>query len=525
MILKKPYAFLIKYFRLIHFTLLIPLIYLIIRTTKIVTFFNDYANNGTFTYTNDLAGSHINVLMYLAIIYILVIGIIITYLFIVKKKSIKLYVGIISYYILLLVLLTIGHDVLGNISETVLELSTVRIYRDVAIIGYVPQLFFVIYVLIRALGFDIKKFNFSHDLKELEITASDNEEFEVNFDRDNYKQKRKIKRGLREFKYYVIENRFILSCIGVIVVVFSGILIYYNYSLYHKTYKEQAIVSNNGFQLQVNNSILTNLNYRGETIIKDKYYLAVSININNMLSNRTKIYKKDLSLEIDDKLYYPIYDRGDIFLDLGIAYKGEEIRSKKNDTYVLVYEVPKNVIDKDFALIISSELKVEKNNLSVKYKIIKVKPKLITNTVKVNEVNLNKDLNISNEMIEKIKYKVSNYSIDNSYTYTNNEVKKTVSINTARYGFNNTLIILKDEFKVSGDNYYADIFNKNMLFTNHAIIQYELNNKTYESKVINLTPTDLLDATVIQVDNDVRDAKRIKLILTFRDRKYYINLK
>ena len=45
MILKKPYAFLIKNFRLIHLILTIPLIYITYKTTAVSNFFREYVSN------------------------------------------------------------------------------------------------------------------------------------------------------------------------------------------------------------------------------------------------------------------------------------------------------------------------------------------------------------------------------------------------------------------------------------------------------------------------------------------------
>ena len=100
MVFKKPYAFLIKHFRLIHALLILPIIYILYRTSRIVTFFNAYAKDGNYEYANNLAANYVNVWMYLAVVLILVVGVIITYLFIIKKKSIKLYLGILIYYII-----------------------------------------------------------------------------------------------------------------------------------------------------------------------------------------------------------------------------------------------------------------------------------------------------------------------------------------------------------------------------------------------------------------------------------------
>ena len=93
MILKKPYAFLIKHFRIIHLLLLLPMIYLIIKTKTIVSFFSSYvAYDYSFSFTNILSGlasNYINIFMYVAVIVILTVLIALYFLLQNKEKSLK----------------------------------------------------------------------------------------------------------------------------------------------------------------------------------------------------------------------------------------------------------------------------------------------------------------------------------------------------------------------------------------------------------------------------------------------------
>ena len=66
-VLKKPYAFLIKHFKLIHLLLCIPLVYLIIRTGAIATFLNSYVSANYFTTETNLAGTYINQATFLGV--------------------------------------------------------------------------------------------------------------------------------------------------------------------------------------------------------------------------------------------------------------------------------------------------------------------------------------------------------------------------------------------------------------------------------------------------------------------------
>ena len=71
MILKKPYAFLIRHFRIIHLLLLVPMAYLIHRTFRVVSFFRTYVSNNYTTSIINIAAEHISYFMYLAVLVII----------------------------------------------------------------------------------------------------------------------------------------------------------------------------------------------------------------------------------------------------------------------------------------------------------------------------------------------------------------------------------------------------------------------------------------------------------------------
>ena len=84
MVLRRPYAFLIKHFKLIHIILFILFAYITFKANNIVTFFKDYIlYNGSvgIEMTN-----YINTFIYIAIFLILIMSITIYYLMKYKKK-------------------------------------------------------------------------------------------------------------------------------------------------------------------------------------------------------------------------------------------------------------------------------------------------------------------------------------------------------------------------------------------------------------------------------------------------------
>ena len=345
MILKKPYAFLIKHFKIIHLLLCIPLVYLIIRTGMITSFLRTYVSANYYTSEVNIAGSYINLFMYFAIIVILVLAFSIYFLMKQKEKDTKYYIFLIAYYLFLLIIITIAHGILSSIETTSLSAQTIRLYRDLAYVCYIPEFFFTIYTLLRGIGFDIKKFDFGTDVKELEITDVDSEEFELTFGKDSYKYKRKIRRFIREFKYYVLENKVTFTILSSICVIILGVLVYLNFGVYHKSYREKQKISHNGLIVTVEDSILTNLDSGGKNI-DGKYYLATSFKVVNNTSKKLSLDYENFKLEVSKRMLSPTLDRSSYFPTLGSAYTRDTvIMPNSTNTFVIPYEIDKSFLN------------------------------------------------------------------------------------------------------------------------------------------------------------------------------------
>ena len=321
MILKKPYAFLIKYFRIIHIILALPIIYLILRTGNIVHFFSDYIDTNYYTNVSNIAGTYINYFMYLSVLLILISGIAIYFLMRKKEKSTIFYFLLILFYLILFVVLGITHSILTGMEITSLEATTALAFRDLSYLFYLPQFLFAAFTIFRGIGFDIKKFNFEVDIKELEITDIDSEEFEFNLNIEDYKIKRNIRRFIREFKYYVRENQFIFTILCAIVIVILGTLIYLNRGVYNKTYRETQILSHNNLSINILNSVVTNRDLSGFEFKDNKHYLVLQLSIENRGKIPSNFDYNNFFLELENRRVYPILDRAEYFQDYGLPLR------------------------------------------------------------------------------------------------------------------------------------------------------------------------------------------------------------
>lgn len=529
MILRKPYAFLIKNFKKIHLILTFLLVYLAIKIYGIVKFFSEYASSGYYNVVSNIAGSHINIFMYIAVILILAAGIFIYMLMYNKKKNTKYYMALIIYYIIVFIMLSVSFGIFSSLEKASADVQMARIYRDVSLMISLPQYFFILYTFLRGCGFNLKQFNFQLDLKELEIEASDAEEVELTVGIETYKAKRSIRRFIREFSYYIKENTFIFICIISIVGLVIGTSIFMNLNVYHKVYKENKVIPYKTFNIKVNKSYLTNKDYSGKVILNNKYYLVLNVNILNRSTINNKIKLTDFRLKINNDNIYPTKNKMEYFVDLGTPYKEDKIKANSNDNYLLIYELDSNQIRKNYIIKILDSIDYTVGDLKTKYKDVKVIPQNLENITDKKEASINEEVSLNNSITKNSKLKITNYDIQNTYKYNydfcvENECKVSTNIITPDYtkASNSSLIILDYEFSLDEN---SSIKNINFFFEQYAKIRVTNNdNQTvYDTK--NLTTSEIKDKIVLQTDSSIKTADKIDLVLDIRNTEYIINLK
>ena len=193
MILRKPYAFLIKHFKLIHLILTSLYIYLAMKVSSLLNYYNNFIG-GTERKLNAI--KYITNYYLLAIIASIIICIIIFLLMRYKKKPKLLYFILIILYLAVAIIINISHEGLNTIYMDILDTKIQRLYRDLLRIILLFQYISIVFTLVRGLGFDIKKFNFKEDINELDLDITDDEEVELTLGNTEGLQ-RKIRRKLR----------------------------------------------------------------------------------------------------------------------------------------------------------------------------------------------------------------------------------------------------------------------------------------------------------------------------------------
>lgn len=531
MVLRKPYALLIKYFRLIHVILTGLMIYIIIRSNLLIRFFNNFIESGYVTNQINFAGSYINFFMYFNVFLILITCITIFFLMKTKKKPTRLYIFTILYYVFLFIMFSVMHSALVRFEIELIEATTARLYRDLSIIIIIPQLLFTILIAIRAVGFDLKKFNFNKDLQELKIEAQDNEEFEIAVDREDYKLKRSLRRTLRELRYYLLENKFILFCIGIVIATILVTSIYLNVAVYNRSYViDQTFVSNN-MRIKVTDSYLTNLSYNGTKLSKDKYYVVVDVSLENLMTNRNTLKLENYRLLINNKIIVPTVNRNEYFLDLGTPYNKEKLAAKSENKRLLIYEVDEDLINEDIVFRVVNSITASAGDIFARYSDVTLKPKILNEVETKQTVGLNEEIKFVSPITTNSSANIKKYNITRYFKYNynfcvNRSCRNSIAIVSPDVSeYNQTILVLDGEINFNKESIINKRISNKQLYPMFIKVLYTINGTTNTTSIKDITPNDLNNQILLQTNNIIEKADKLSLVFAFRNEEYIINLK
>lgn len=422
-----------------------------------------------------------------------------------------------------------------TLETEVITAEVSRIFRDVSLLLIIPQIVFFISFLIRGLGLNIKKFNFQEDLKELEISEKDNEEVEVTFKQDATNLKRTIRRFFREFKYYLKENKFMVVIIILILLFISGFVIYNNIpEIINENYSQGEMFNINGIQYSIDDSIITNLDYSGNIISKNKYYLAVKLHIENLTNDDIDIDYNNFRLEIEGEYIYPSIDKGILFIDYAENIKSNKIKAQTKQTISLVFEInSKDIKDnKKYRIKIANGSSL-KDKLQVgKFNYVDITPVVINKIVNENNYLIGEEISFENSNLGESILKISNPIIDNKHIYDykvcENDVCNTYKgiINLDYTKKDRTLLVLEYEYLLSEKvPFYKTSSNINTLIETFGKIKYVENDEIMYNKIDAVTPKNLNNKIVLEVTNKIVKAEEIYLTIVIRNKEYNIKIK
>lgn len=537
MILRKPYAFLIKYFRVIHLVITVLLCLVIYKGYGIYNFFNAYVqNNYTTSVTLGLASEYLPFTLYLEIIIILALVITIIILLVHKKKPNLIYFFMAIYYIGYTVFLVYLSVVFKNFEYSLLASTAARTLRDISLMVLAPQAIFIVYMGLRALGLNVKKFNFNKDLRELQLGDGDSDEVEININFETYKAKRNVRRFLRELVYYVKENKLI---VGIIVVVLVAVGLYFSYSTsstnFDNNYKVGSTFRYQNLDINIKECILSNLNYRGAVIKKGSYFLVLKVNIKNNYGESISFDYNNFKLNIGGVTIVPNNNYVTNFLDYNSTVIPKMYTPKIDKDVLIIYEINEKLINKKMKLQLYNGSTYKNGTYYDKNIYISIDPKKYDNVRIVGNYDINDEIKFENTFLGKSSFKPTGFSIDKNQTYTYTscdeagECKEykdmiTASMTSGRSG--NSILLINGDLTLDKDTEYVQSFGTYSAFAEHfATIQYKIGDEIISNTAINVTPdVSGINFLAFEVPPEISDASVIQLIISIRENRYIFNI-
>ena len=534
MIIKKPYAFLIKKFRLIHGFLFLLLLYLTIKLFSIYTFFNNYAIDHYYFNTGTLDSTYINAFMFIFSIIAILISVVIYYLLYKKGKSNKLYLYLSVYEVLIVIYFMFMLNTFQGLNKLPIDVETVRVYRDISLIILIPQLIFTVIILSRSLGFNIKQFEFKKDLEELSIDSTDNEEIELSVENKSYKITRYFRKLIRLFKYFIIENKLFVIILSSIVVFSISVAVFINIKIYNVEYHEKINLLANSLWYKVNSSYITTKDINNNDISKNKAYIIVDLSIENRLNNEYLLSRDTFRLEVNDELLFPVFSYKDKFKDFGDVFSPKTIKQDSKLNQIIVFEIDKKYIDQSYVFKIKNYNNKSLGELQSLYKDIKINPTNLDNYKSDKEYKLSEKINFNKTILKNTNLVITDYSISNKFNekYQKcdkdvcDEITYVVSPNNVGKG-NLSVLKLNTNLELDKDlNVNSFIKNVGDLIGYYGFISYHYLN---ENKIINIQNINVKynndSISYFEIPSEVKNADKINLILLIRGIKYTIILK
>ena len=350
MIIRKPYAFLIKNFKRIHILLLILSLYVGYKVIDIYSFVGDFINYRIYDAYSNPIGIHITILLRVVLIIMIILSVALLFLLSHKGKPWKLYLVPIIEYVILLFILGMVNSFFKNYTYGI-DNADIRFVNDLLLIFLISHLGTIGLFAMRVLGLDYNKFRFNIDEEFLQLSEEDREEVEVAIDFDINSFKRLYRRFFRNVRYFYVEHRKTCNFFLSILFIVGSFNIYKYFFVTHKQYSEGDFYSVNGLTIKVNKSYFTDKDYNGNVISKDSNFIVVDFTIRNNDKMR-KINMENFHVKngIDDYITTgKIYEKE--FNDFGECYdKVKNVKRDEEFSFIIIFKVDKKYRKNGFVL-------------------------------------------------------------------------------------------------------------------------------------------------------------------------------
>jgi len=522
MVLRKPYKFFIKYFRLFHLILASMVVYSLIRISHVISFINKFTNSDVTlkTITIDEFNGLYNIMDIIIPILTIALSAILLAVMTLKKKPNKFYAYSTLTSIALLAMTLHGRSTMLELTTTWIPRGSLESVVDLYIFVIIASAALVAIALARAIGFNISRFDFNSDLLQFDLSEEDNAEFEVALNFDVIEIKRNLKKRQRYVKYFLKENNSTIVWSIAIIIAFIGLYGLYSFSknrIKSNPITNLSMVGDVGFT--VNEAYIVDKSPNGKELPDDLNLVVLDVTLKNSTKRALKLNPGLLSLTIDEDVYGRKLNYGSYVSDLGTIFYNEDIKKQSEEKKLFVFAIPKKNIDNKMYLGVS-------NNGDLTY--YKLNPIKIETKDKVVKSKINDEMKFDGSTIGNSKIKITGYDLkyqfEIPYKFKNLNSVETL---TPVYSGNTDKALLKLVTNYSFDK-VSTTKSLQGLINRYGYIEYVIGDKTYtlneEIKEVKSVKAKVPNTYYFEVDSRVMKAD--KIILGFRlrnaDYKYYL---
>ena len=532
MILRRPYAFLVKHFKIIHTILLLGSMFLIYKTYNLVTFFGSYIrDNAVVNGVNNLSTKYVTYPMIIVTLILILMNGTIIYLLRYKNKPIKLYLGMLLYHIVLLFLFFWMRSFIGDLPYTNPGIRFISIIRDIFRFSIIVDAAAIGFCFVRAIGFDVKKFDFKKDLLDLGVEDVDNEEYEFELKIDKDKIKSQFNKKIRYAKYFYKENKMFFTAIGVIIIAVFLVFFVKLFTGMEKVYKENQYFETNTLKMKVLDSYKTKTNTFGNKLNSDYFYVITKIEFNNKTGVESAIGSSAIKLSYADyELISPTTTENSKFTEFGENYFSQVLKPFETRVFNFIFEVPVKYYYEDFQLKYLYDITYNSNrDINYEYKKISLAPKTFSNDKKtISTANLGEELSFAGSVLGNTKITIYDMSLNDIFYYNilkcyNKSCNVTTKSVMAKTTEQFDLTLLKLIYKVEFDyDTLGSKYTNNEFLSRFCSIRFIVNGKEYNNRLdlMDSTPYYTNDYSILQVRDKLKLAEKIYLDFNIRDKVY-----
>jgi len=505
LIIRKPYAFFIKNFKLFHFLFLFLSFLILSDSISMFEFLHDYTLKiPTLISTFEISSVLVN---YFWIILLLLGLMVVMGVLIYKKKSIKFYIIQILVYISTFILLAMCNNYLNDLTRFLVDIRIIKALHDILFVFCIVEAISMVLLFTRATGFDIKSFDFDKEYTALVADESDREEVEVSLDLDINTVKTRINKTIRDLKYFYLENKLvslILAGIGIICLIVM-------FSLYLKSRPYITVrgntISYSSYVLNFKNFYVDDSNMGNNVVEKNSLFVVVDMNIKS--TYKTGFNTSNLMLRVGGNIYTPSSSYNQYFTDFGTGYNSQEIKGEER--FYFVYKIPSDINLKNAEIVYNSGL----NYYIKRIKLVDLRNDDFKGTYSVGDV-----VNLENYFDKQLDLKIDEVAFNDKFLVP--YVFKTGKVN-----YNSSFYVSPS---ISG-NYDKSIIRVESsncdLISNYGNIYYEKDEKLIKSNVLlkEITTKKNYGYCYFETDKDVLQSDTVLLKINVRGNIYNYYLK